>query len=99
MVSNSLKKLLRGASKDRGTFPASNPVPRAILGVSYVFLKNIIFLKFLMLPRFINSADAGPRRHGLVVRVVACESRGPGFDSSSDQMVFLFSGIGGRKNK
>ena len=24
-----------------------------------------------------------------VVRVVACEAKGPGFDSSSDQMVFL----------
>ena len=36
---------------------------------------------------------------GQVVRLVACEARGPGFDSSSDQMVFLFSGIGSRKNK
>ena len=34
---------------------------------------------------------AGPRRHRLVVRVVACEARGPGFDYSSDQMVFLLS--------
>ena len=34
----------------------------------------------------------------LWVRVVACEARGPGFDSSSNQMVFLlFLGIGGRK--
>ena len=29
------------------------------------------------------------RRHGLVVRAVACEARGTGFVSSSDQMVFL----------
>ena len=27
-----------------------------------------------------------PRSHGLVVRVVACDARGPGFNSSSDQM-------------
>ena len=33
----------------------------------------------------------GPRRHGLVVRAVICEARGPGLDSSSDQMFFLFS--------
>ena len=40
-----------------------------------------------------------PRRHGLVVRAFACEARGPGFDFSTDQMVFLLSkGIGGRKN-
>ena len=26
-----------------------------------------------------------------MVRVVACEARGPGFDSSSDLMVFLLS--------
>ena len=32
-----------------------------------------------------------------MVRAVACEARGSGFDSSSDQMVFLFSGIGGKK--
>ena len=38
-------------------------------------------------------------RRGLVVRTVPCEARGPGFDCSSDQMVYLFSGIGGRKNK
>ena len=35
----------------------------------------------------------GPRSHGLVIRVVACDARGPGFDSSSDQMIFLSSGI------
>ena len=28
-----------------------------------------------------------------MVRVVACEARGPEFDSSSDQMFFLSSGI------
>ena len=28
-------------------------------------------------------------RFGLVVRAVACEASEPGFDSSSDQMVFL----------
>ena len=37
----------------------------------------------------------GPRSHGLVIRAVACEheARGPGFDSSSDQMYFFSSGI------
>ena len=40
-----------------------------------------------------------PRRHGLAFRAVACEARGPGFDSSSDQMVFLLNlGIGSWKN-
>ena len=34
-----------------------------------------------------------PRSYGLVVRAVACEARGPGFNSSSDQMVFFSSGI------
>ena len=33
-----------------------------------------------------------PRSRGLVVRAVACEARGPGFDSSSDQMVFSLLG-------
>ena len=33
-----------------------------------------------------------PRSHGLVVRAVACEARGPGFNSSSDQMVFSLLG-------
>ena len=28
-------------------------------------------------------------RYGLVVRAVACETRGPGFNSSTDQIVFL----------
>ena len=42
--------------------------------------------------------QTGARRHGLVVRVVPCEARGPGFDSSLDQMVFLHSSvIGGRE--
>ena len=36
-----------------------------------------------------------PRSNGLVVRVVACEARGPGFDSSSDQMVFSLLGYRG----
>ena len=33
-----------------------------------------------------------PWSHGLVVRAVACEARGPGFDSSSDQekSVYLY---------
>ena len=35
----------------------------------------------------------GPMSHGLVVRAVACEARGPGFDSSSDQMVFFSLGL------
>ena len=34
-----------------------------------------------------------PRSRGLVVRAVACEARGPEFNSSSDQMFFLSSGI------
>ena len=46
-----------------------------------------------------KSGKTSLRRHGLVVREVACEARGPGFNSSSDQMVFLlFLGQGGRKN-
>ena len=36
---------------------------------------------------------ASPRSHGLVVRVVACEVRGPGFDSSSDQIIFSLLGF------
>ena len=31
------------------------------------------------------------RRRGLVVKAVAGKARGPGFDSSSDQIVFLLS--------
>ena len=38
-----------------------------------------------------------PRWHGLVVRLVACEARGPGFDSSSRLNGFFSSGIGVRK--
>ena len=33
-----------------------------------------------------------PRSNGLVVRAVACEAIGPGFDSNSDQMVFYLLG-------
>ena len=33
-----------------------------------------------------------PRSRGLVVRAVACEARGPEFDSSSDQKVFSLLG-------
>ena len=33
-----------------------------------------------------------PRSNGLMVRAVACEARRPGFDSSSDQMVFSLLG-------
>ena len=42
--------------------------------------------------------EAGcPRSNGLVVRAVACEARGPGFNSSSVQKrFFLSSGVGGR---
>ena len=36
-----------------------------------------------------GSLLSGPRSHGLVVRAVACEARGPGFNSSSDQMFFF----------
>ena len=38
----------------------------------------------------INLTHAPPRlrSHGLVVRAVACEARGAGFNSSSDQKVF-----------
>ena len=35
------------------------------------------------------SLTISPRSHGLVVTAVACEARGPGFDSSSDQKVLL----------
>ena len=34
-----------------------------------------------------------PRSHGLVVRVVACEVRRPGFDSCSDLMFFLLKTV------
>ena len=30
-----------------------------------------------------------PRSHGLMIRAVACEARGPRFDSSSVQMFFF----------
>ena len=33
-----------------------------------------------------------PQHSGLVVRAVACEARGPGFDPSSDQMGFSLLG-------
>ena len=36
--------------------------------------------------------SVSPRSHGLVVRAVAREARGPGFDPSSDQMFFHSSG-------
>ena len=35
-----------------------------------------------------------PWRHGLVVRAVACEARGPAFDSNTDQMALLLSILG-----
>ena len=38
-----------------------------------------------------HASCKGPRRHGLVVRAVACEARAPGFDFSSEQLVFLLS--------
>ena len=41
-----------------------------------------------------NCISLGPRSNGLVVRAVVCEARGPGFDSSSDQVVFPL--LGGR---
>ena len=45
-----------------------------------------------------NRGSNCPKRHGLVVRAVASEAKGPGFDSSSDQVVFILSlGVGGRK--
>ena len=40
-----------------------------------------------------------PRRHGLGVRAIAWKARGPGFDSSPDQMVFLLSSGLQRKEK
>ena len=48
------------------------------------FEKNISSIE-----RETNSTDRSPRSHGLVVRAVACDARGPGFDSSSDQMFFF----------
>ena len=39
-----------------------------------------------------------PRSHGLVVRAVACEARGPGFDSSSVQMFFFSPRVWGGRN-
>ena len=39
-----------------------------------------------------NYEMKSPRSNGLVVRAVACEARGPGFDSSSDQKVFSLLG-------
>ena len=36
-----------------------------------------------------------PRSNGLVVSAFACEAIGPGFDSSSDQMVFYLLGYRG----
>ena len=47
----------------------------------------------LHLQRMNDLGALSPRRHGLVVRVVACEARGPGYDSSSNQMDFLLSGM------
>ena len=47
----------------------------------------------------VSISDSGPRSHSLVVRVVACEARGPGFDSISDQMVFSLLGYEGGRNK
>ena len=40
-----------------------------------------------------------PRSHGLVVRAVACEARGPGFVSSSDRMYFFSPRVKGGRNK
>ena len=39
-----------------------------------------------------STSSRCPSSHGLVVRAVACEARGPGFNSSSDQMVFSLLG-------
>ena len=46
-----------------------------------------------------KSALDRPRRNGVVVRAVACEARGPGFDSSYDQMVFFSPRVQGGRNK
>ena len=51
--------------------------------LSYLALVNIVGL--------VTSVSMAPRRHALVVRVVACEAIGPGFDSCLNQMVFLLS--------
>ena len=40
-----------------------------------------------------------PRSHGQVVRAVTCKARGPGFDSSSDQMFFFSPRVSGGSNK
>ena len=40
----------------------------------------------------IYNAKTSPRSYALVVRAVACEARGPVFDSCSDQMVFSLLG-------
>ena len=43
----------------------------------------------------LHKSVSSPKSHGLVVRAVACEceARGPGFESSSDQIFFFSSGI------
>ena len=57
--------------------------------VPYPLLKGVkVILTF--------NLKTSPRKHGLVVRVVAWEARRPGFDSSSDQ---LFSSISSSKRK
>ena len=43
--------------------------------------------------------STGLRSRGLVVRAVACEARGPGFYSSSDQMFFFSPQVNIGRNK
>ena len=53
--------------------------------------KSVKFQVFFICSTKKKEAEHGPMWHGLVVRAVACEARGPGFSSSSDQMFLLLS--------
>ena len=65
----------------------------------YLWGEQNIFLALLLGTKQALFAHNGQRSNGVVVRVVACEARGPGFHSSSDQMVFFSPRVYGGRNK
>ena len=58
----------------------------------------VIFLFLAWGEHMFYVCSCSPRSHGLVVRAVSCEVRGPGFDSSSGQMFFFTPRVLGGRN-
>ena len=58
---------------------------------TFCWKQNYFIIAKLLWLEYFNKNHQSPRNHCLGARAVACEARGPRFDSSSDQMVFLLS--------